>query len=249
MIIFLKIRDLNTNRHQIWKYAICDIHLSDIKNEKKITFLFSREIHLINELKINMLLNNDIIDSKQIVFDVTKKFVYIDSIDVFITLNIRSSKIVVQRLIHLLKIIVVSSHAELTISIHNVNLSTNRNFLFESNDDIELNMYAHLIDVIITIILIRNDKNLSIKMFKNYRLEHVIEIDFSNVFHIQEFDVDDVKYLIIKEFKFIHQTDWFKKLIFVCVVVYAVTTAIVFDDVTLIDIFNASIIQINIINN
>ena len=80
-----------------------------------------------------MLLNNDIIKSKQIVFDVTKKFVHIDNIDVFIILNVQSSKIIIQRLIHLLKIIVVSSHAKLTIFIHNVNLSTNRNFLFESD--------------------------------------------------------------------------------------------------------------------
>ena len=152
-----------------------------------------------------MLLNNDIIESKQIVFDVTKKFVFIDNIDVFITLNVRSSKTIVQRLIHLRKIIVVSSHAELTIFIHNVNLSKSRNFLFESNDDIELNMYVHMINAIITIILIRNDKNVSIKIFKNYRLEHVTEIDFLNIFHIEEFE--NVKHLIIKEFKSIHQID------------------------------------------
>ena len=79
------------------------------------------------------------------------------------------------------------------------------NSIHNTDDDIELNMYAHLINVIITIILIRNDKNMSIKVFKNYRLKHAIEIDFFNVFHIQNFDVENVKYLIIKKSKFIHR--------------------------------------------
>ena len=194
-----------------------------------------------------MLLNNDIIESKQIVFDVTKKSVLIDSIDVFIILNVRSSKTIVQRLIHLRKTIVVSSHAELTISIHNVNLSKNRNFLFESDDDIELNIYVYMINAIITIILIRNDKNVSIKISKNYRFEHVIEIDFFNVFHIEEFE--NVKHLIIKKFKFIHQIDWFKKFISVCVVVYVVTTTVIFDDVDSIASSIISIIRTNIFIN
>ena len=66
-----------------------------LKTTKKIIFMFFRKIHLINEFKINILLNNDIIESKQIVIDVTKKSIYIDNIDVSITLNVRSSKTIV----------------------------------------------------------------------------------------------------------------------------------------------------------
>ena len=38
MILLLKIRDLNINCHEIWKYVICDIYLLNVKNDQKVMF-------------------------------------------------------------------------------------------------------------------------------------------------------------------------------------------------------------------
>ena len=227
MISFLKIRELNINRHETWKYVICDIRLSNIiKNDKLVVAFFRREIHLMNNLKINMLINNDIIDFEDFDINMIKKQTIIESIDVIISLKIRSFKSAVQKSIHLKKIIVVSSHAAMIVVVHHVDLSVTRNFLFESNDDFNLIMYAHFIDVDIKCVLIRNDKNVSIMIFRNYRLDRIFELDFSNVFHIDSYVDDDVTHLTIKKFKTIHKNEWFKKFIFVCVVIYVVVVAI-----------------------
>ena len=52
------------------------------KNNQKITSLFKREIHFVNNLKINMFLNNDIIEFENFVIDMIKKHAIIDNIDI-----------------------------------------------------------------------------------------------------------------------------------------------------------------------
>ena len=220
-----KIRDLNTNRHENWKYVICDIYLSNIKNDKNVALIIRREIHLIENLKINILLDNNIIKTKKFFIDIIKRQISIFNIDVIISLKIKFLKQIIQRSIHIKKTIIVSSYNEITISINYVNLLNTRNFLFELNNNINLSIYVYLINASITLIIIRNDKNLSIMIFKNTRLKRTIEIDFSNAFYIN--NNENVKYLIVKKSKFSYTNEWFKKLIFVYIVTYVVVVAII----------------------
>ena len=225
MISSFQIRDLNTNRHESWKYVIYDIHMFDTKNDQKITSLFKREVHLVDNLKINMFLSNDIIEFEDFAIDMIKRHAMIDSIDIIISLKIRFFKLTIQRFVHLKKITIISSHVELIVVVHHVELSITRDFLFESNDNFNFILYAHLVDAFIKSIIVRNDREFSIMIFRNFRLNKIFEIDFSNDFHI-DIDDEDVKYFIVKEFKFIFKNDWFKKLIFVCVVIYVVVVVV-----------------------
>ena len=225
MISSFQIRDLNINRHESWKYIICDIHMFDTKNDQKITSLFKREIHLVDNLKVNMLLNNDIIEFKDFVIDMIKRHAIIDNIDIIISLKVRFLKLTIQRFIHLKKITIISSHVELIVDVHHVELSITRDFLFESNDNFNFILYVHLVDAFIKFIIVRNDRKFSIMISRNFRLDRVFEIDFSNDFHI-DIDDDDVKYLVVKKLKFTHKDDWFKKLIFACVVIYVVVVVV-----------------------
>ena len=172
-----------------------------------------------------MLFENDILNSKNITIDVVKKTIFIDNIDVIISLKTRSTKSVVQRLVHLRKTIIVSSHTKMTISINHFSLSIIKNFFFESNNDLSIFMYVHIIDVDINVIIIRNVKNVSIKILKNYRLNRISKIDFLNAFHIDNVN-EKMRDLTLKHSKITHKNDWFKKLIFVCVIVYVVVVVV-----------------------
>ena len=170
-------------------------------------FFIQREIYLIDNLKINILFDNDITSVEKFIIDITKKRVIINNIEIFIVLNIRSFKIAIQRLIHLRKIIVVFSHVEITISIHNFILSNNRDFLFESNNDFKLSMYIYFVDTFTFFIIIRNKQNVLIQISRNYRLNHISKFDFSNVFYINDSNENNVRYLIVKKLKFMHRVD------------------------------------------
>ena len=225
MISSFQIRDLDTNRHENWKYVICDIHMFDTKNDQKITSLFKREIHFVDNLKINMFLNNDIIEFENFVIDIIKKHAMINNIDIIISLKIRFFKLTIQRFVHFKKIIVISSHVEMIVVVHHAELSITKDFLFESNDNFNFILYAHLVDAFIKSIIVRNDKEFPVMISRNFRLDKISEIDFFSDFHI-DIDDENVKYFVVKESKFTHKNDWFKKFIFVCVVIYAVVAAI-----------------------
>ena len=160
-----------------------------------------------NNLKINMLIDNDITDPEDFDINMIKRQTIIESTDVIISLKIRFLKSAVQKPIHLKKIIVVSPHVAMTVAVHHADLSATRNFLFESNDDLNLTMYAHLIDVDIKCVLIRNNKNVSIMIPRNYRLDRIFELDFSNAFHIDSYVDDDVTHLTVKKLKTIHKNE------------------------------------------
>ena len=168
-------------------------------------FFIQREIHLIDNLKINIIFDNNITNIEKFIIDMIKKRVIIDNIEIFVVLNIRSFKIAIQRLIHLRKIIVVFLYIEMIISIYNFILSNNRDFLFESNDDLKLSIYAYLVDTFTFFIVIRNEQNVSIQILKNYRLNHISKFDFSNVFYIDNSNENNVRHLIVKKFKFLHR--------------------------------------------
>ena len=239
MISLLKIRDLNINDYEIWKYVICDIYLSNVKNDKKIVFFIQREIHLIDNLKINIFFDNDITSVEKFIIDIIKKHIIINNIEIFIALNIRSFKVAIQYLIYLRKIIMIFSYTKMIISIHNVILSNNRDFLFESNDDIKFSIYFYFVNTLTIFIIIRNEQNVSIQISKNYRLNWISKLNFSNVFYINDSNKNNVRHLIVKKFKFVYRIDWFKKFIFICVMIYIV---IVIINVFIVEIFTFIVI-------
>ena len=156
-------------------------------------------------MKTNILLDNNIIEKKFFFINMTKRETSIFNINVIISLKIKILTRVIQRSIHIKKIIVVFSHSKMIISINHIDLFVTRNFFFKLNDHFNLSIYVHLIDSSITSIIIRNDKNLLIMILKNMRLKRTIEIDFFNVFYIE--NKNNVKHLIVKKSKFAHTNE------------------------------------------
>ena len=212
MISFINIRELKINKHSSTEYAIIEIYFSRQKNDVSTKTKIIREIHLINHLKINMLLSNDIIESERMIFDSSNSVVHIDSCDVSISLDIKTSRIVVHTSIHARKTMIISSRSEIVVSIHYIIISIDRDFFFESKE-MNFSFYAHLINSTFKNILIRNDDDKIVQIFRNCRLNRMIELNFANVFLIQINDDNDVAELTIRKFTSEHKINWFKKII------------------------------------
>ena len=89
-----------------------------------------------------MFFNNNIFESKRVVINIVKKFVIIKSIDAFIFLKTCFDKFVVYYLVYLRKTTIVSLYTKITVSINNLILSTTKDFLFESNNNLNIFMYV-----------------------------------------------------------------------------------------------------------
>ena len=91
-----------------------------------------KKIHFVNELKINMLINNNFIELKKIKINVINNFVYINNCEITIFLNVKTSRKIIYISIHARKTIIISFCFEIIIAIHYNIISKNKKFLFKS---------------------------------------------------------------------------------------------------------------------
>ena len=204
MITFISIRDLDVDKHITTEYVILFMYFFDKKNDVIIKAKIIKKIHLIDNFKINMLLSNDVIESKKIDVNISNKSIYIDNCEIIINFEIRTSRIIVQISIHARKITMIFSHNELIFSMHYIIVSFDRNYLFESNE-FNLSFYVHLINFNFKHIVVRNENNHAIHISRNCRVDHMIEINFINVFQIHVDDVNQIVDLIFRRSIQIHK--------------------------------------------
>ena len=84
MTSLLYIKDLELIIHNIDKYVLILIYIPIVRDDIKVFYRIYKEIHLINNLKAHMLLNNDIINSKKIILNVSQNKTYIGNCGVII---------------------------------------------------------------------------------------------------------------------------------------------------------------------
>ena len=238
MIISISIRDLDTTQHWFNDYVIIFIYFSNKKNEIVVKAMITREIHLIDNLKINMLIENDFMKSKKIDINVTKEIAHIDSCDVIVALNVKISRIIVHTSIHARKTIIVFSHIEIVLSIHFTTIFANRDFLFESKN-LNLSLYVHLTNVEFKNIVVKNDNDKFVHISRNCRVERMIELDFSNAYVISIDDDNDVVEFVVRKSFTKHKINWFKRVIVAAYVATVVITSIN------LSIVNSSITTLN----
>ena len=182
MITFIFVRELNINKHMFDEYVIIDMYFSEKnKNKNAVMIKIIREAHLINDLKVNMLIDNDCIEFEKIVVNLADDTAHIDNCDVIVVVNVKTSRIIMQISIHARKIVIVFSQSEIAISVHYTIIFSDRNFLFEL-EELNLTLYAHLVNAETRSIIVRNDEDKTVHLSRNCRVDRMTEVDFSNVF-------------------------------------------------------------------
>ena len=207
MTIFITVQNLNAQKHSTDKYAIAFMYFADIDDKKrKVKTLIIKEIHLIDNLKTNMLIDNDILKSEFIDISTFTKSAYVDNceITIFIWMQVKTFS---TRSVCAMKSIVISSLTELTISIHKID-AFNNDYIFEF-DQANFFIYAHVINANIKVVLIRNDNFTAIKISRNLRLEKIIKMNYSNVC-LMNFSVAE---LILRRFKIEHKQFYWNKIL------------------------------------
>jgi hypothetical protein len=185
MISFLTVREIGVNVHETKKYVNFSIYLSS-KDDKNMTEIH-RKMHLVEDLKANMLIENDILESKEIIIDIQEKKVIISSCqNMIIEVKIHQKESFVRRNVinQFVSVISLDFYAKILYKIRD--LSTNRNFLFESFSEVSVFIYAHVIDVKTIDVIVRNESEKSMKISRNFKLEVAQEIEYEDCFYISQ---------------------------------------------------------------
>ena len=86
------------------------------------------------------------------------------------------------------------------IFVHHIDLLITKKILFELNVDFNFSIYVYFVDIFTIFIFVRNNENQLIKIFKNFRFNRIFEINFFNVFYIN--NDKNIKLFIVKKLKF-----------------------------------------------
>ena len=76
---FIRIRDINNTILNNKKYLSIKFKVFNELNNKLTIVIFTKNVNIINELKIKIFLNNNIFESKNIVFNIDKNITIINS--------------------------------------------------------------------------------------------------------------------------------------------------------------------------
>jgi hypothetical protein len=186
MISSLIVRSIETNVHETKKYVNFSIYLSSRDDFIKLIEIH-RELHLVKELKVNMLIENDILRSKEIIIDIQQKTATIRSCEnLIIEVKIHQRESFVKRNVVSQFAILVSFDSYVKILYKVKDLFTDRDFLFESFSEVSISIYAHVIDARTIEIIIRNESAKSMKISKNFKLDVAQKIQYDDCFYASQ---------------------------------------------------------------
>ena len=152
-------REIKNNIYEINKYIIYKIYLSNEKNKNERNIIIKitlREIYLVDELVVDILLRNNILIFEEIDLLFLKEIIYINSYNVNILIEVYLKKSLIRRVIILKEISIFSLYSNITLTIYYLDFS-HYNFLFKSREDLILSLYIKLINKNTKVILIKND--------------------------------------------------------------------------------------------
>lgn len=88
MSSLLKIRDIEVSKHKSDEYALVFFYfLEKDANNKMLYTYINQELYLVDGLKVNILMENDVIGSEKISINITKKTTLITSCGVQIKID------------------------------------------------------------------------------------------------------------------------------------------------------------------
>ena len=189
MQIALKVKDIESTTHESIEFIHISIYFPDIaKNESAVFACITKEIHLINDLKAKMLVDNDFLGLEGFIIDIEDKSATIESCEINIALKIQLKGLYIRQTMHAQQALVLQSEKEQFISI-NDDIFEKKDFLFEPDSNVNFIMCSHILDISIKRILVKNEIEHAIKVFRRYRLDQISEIDCDNCFQIFETDL------------------------------------------------------------
>ena len=156
---FISIRDVNNKIVSIDKYAMITIYIKEIVNDMKRSACLTIKVHVINNLKTNILIKTNIITSQEMTMNLKTRTIKLErcqglniSIDVVARTQSHFKRIIY---IKFSIIIVLSITTKVSIAYNNI-ISENRDFLFELDCAQEFEsaseVFAHIVNFTILII-------------------------------------------------------------------------------------------------
>ena len=167
MITSIIVRELQINRHQTNKDALITMYFKSINEiDQIVQTVITKKVHFMKFFRINLLINNNILNFELIDISISSNSTYIKSCKITISIFIKTRFKFRKISIRMFKATIVFSKIECFVEIHNITLF-DQNYFFKSSTA-NFSIYTHVIDSNTKSILMRNEKNRLIKISKKF---------------------------------------------------------------------------------
>ena len=178
------IRDIEKQIYDNSKYVMIDFYISERIIDESVLAHLADEIHIVNNLKVNMLIDMNIMNSEQIILDFDKNilivstckglsaFIFITSKDIRVNRTVRTAA---------KTIVVFETCMTVSVRVRESDLSFDRDYSFHSKSERQLRSedeyFAHIIDSEICAVQIRNTISRSFVISKNDKLNELKDFE------------------------------------------------------------------------
>lgn len=179
----LKVREIEASRYKSEEFVALSLYVPGRDNaDQQVYASLTCKIHLVKDLRANLLIDNDIILPEGFIIDIKKRSVLIRSCKVTVPINIRQKGQFFIRKLLISQDIVVLPHLEVIVSLIPLPLPDDQNFLFYPFAQTNLTLFIHLVDYQISKILVKNTSSQMLYVLRRYKLGHLINIAYKNYF-------------------------------------------------------------------
>ena len=183
MPVPLKVRGIGASRHESNEFALTALYIPGLDREgSEVYACIKCELHLVEGLKANMLIGNNILCTEGFTINLASASAHILSCGVTIVINARNHSQFLRRNVLADATTFIPPKSEAFINFQQIPLPDSRDFLFQLFPQQQLTLYSHLLDHTSSKILVRNDAERSIQIPRRHRLDSITEIPFENCF-------------------------------------------------------------------
>ena len=259
LIASLSIRNIDNTIHNFNDFIVIDLfmndHVNNVDIKQSIIDKFSAEIHIIDDLKANLFIENDVLNAQKTTINLKKQTTILINCRHFVMfIDIVTKKDVDQKRIVKSKTnFSISTKTIVKVSVfYHDSLSNDRDFLFESQCSQSLNqndeVFAHVVDVFMNHVMMRNIIEHFVTFRKRARLNTLMNYNQQKCYNL----TSNVDFLITNDWKIIkqHERFWKNKLkMTIAVATYVVSLIIEMltlkSNFIVIDLKSSSIVTFN----
>ena len=179
----LKVREIGASKHKSAQFAELSLFLPGEDNERQKVYAFIKcEVHLVEGLRANILVGNDILAPESFMLNVRLGHALVGSCGVKIAIRARQKSQFPRKRLLPKKDELVPPRSEAVVPVLPVPLLDDRDFLFHPTAQANLTLFAHIIHHDTKKVLVRNISDRPLRISRRQRLGHVVDIRYDNCF-------------------------------------------------------------------
>ena len=182
------VRNIEIVKHVIDDYLLLSMYVKKQIDDQFIVAHFRREIHVINNLKIKLLLKINVMSSKRIIIDLNQRQFFIKNCQ-NLTIKLKiivKNNVKIRRVIKFEKKLVVETNFIVQMSmITRENLLFDKDYLFES---CFVDVYVHVTNSTLSFICVKNDLIVLLNISRHVKLSNLTKFEKQDCYQINSND-------------------------------------------------------------